>query len=222
MNKREISLVEQYREAFDYAFLWHCKLDKEKVMEMFKSAGIDWFITKLLDRRVHWNFAHSYKSLQDLTKLSFSVYGNLDTLPLVRKISLPEKTGRYKFVVTWTSLFRFLKEGEVDDGNVIYLASGERDLSSGESEYHGDILKWMGYESGKSILETTINKTDIFGGWRLDINHEGKTLKIFRWSGWFDSCSNEMVERMLEDLEKQWYKIIVNLDNQKEFFKERK
>jgi hypothetical protein len=83
------------------------------------------------------NFAHSQKSLQDLTKLSFKVYENLDKLPLRKKVILPKVSGDYKFIVTLNSSFAGplgqKSEGEYDSQDIV--------LISNEKPRHKEILR---------------------------------------------------------------------------------
>jgi hypothetical protein len=67
-------------------------------------------------------------------------------------------------------------------------------------------LKWISWEV--NIL---------WWAW-IDIDHEQKTLNIRDDSGSYGSCSNQFVERMLEDYKNQWYTITINMTHQREFF----
>ncbi len=203
----EDPIVQEIRDWFDELFLWSKNEISEKSKQLFTILGIEWF-AEIHARNRKNGFVTSQIILQDLVKLSFVVYSNLDKLPLQKKVILPQENGSYKFIVT--SLPHSLLRGGSDanfgqeDTNVIFLVSTGDDM-------HAKIankiwLKWISWEV--NIL---------WWAW-VDIDHEQKKLNIRDDSGSYGSCSNQFVERMLEDYKNQWYTITINMTHQREFF----
>lgn len=204
----EPPIVQEIRDGFDELFLWTKNEVSEKSKALFTALWIEWF-AEICVRSKKYGYNASTKILQDLVKLSFVVYSNLDALPLQKKIILPEESWSYKFIVTSLphSFLRDTTDSEFKEeaSNVLFLVS-TKDAN------HADIAKKM-WLRGKYAWEW-----NILWWARIDIDHEKKTLNIHDDSGSYESCSNQFVQWMLEEHEKQWYTILINMKGQKEFF----
>lgn len=205
----EDPIIQEIRDWFDELFLWTKNEITEKSKELFKNLGIEWFAEIVVRNKKYW-FNTSQKILADLVKLSFVVYSNLDKLPIQTKVILPKENWSYKFIITslphvflrWSSYSEFSQE----DTNVLFLVSTWDDMHAQIAEKLW--LKWISWEF--NIL-----------GWAwIDIDHDKKTLNIRDDSGSYWSCSNQFIERMLQEYKNQWYSVTINMKDQQEFFKE--
>jgi len=204
----EDPIIQKIRDGMDELFLWSEDKLKPNTKELFTTLGIDGFAEIYLQSKKYW-FAVSNKILQDLVKLSFVVYSNIDKLPLQKKVILPEKSGSYKFIVT-SLPHPFMREAanpdfKNEDTNVIFL------VSTWDNK-HAKIAEkmWLKWKRSWEI--------NILWWARVDVDHEKKMLNIHDDSGSYWSCSNQFVERMLQDYEKQWYTITIDMTHQIEFF----
>ncbi len=209
MQNWENPIIQKIRDGMDELFLWSENKLKPATKELFTNLGIEGFAEIYLSSKKYW-FAVSNKILADLVKLSFAVYSNVDILPLKRKTILPAKNGSYKFIISSLPhpLLRWktnpgLVEAE-DDTNTLLMVSTDDPM-------HADI-------ASKLWLDGDIWQVNIFWWARVDVDHENKTLNIRDDSGSYWSCSNQMVEWMLEDYRKKWYTITINMTQQNEFF----
>lgn len=206
----ENPIIQEIRDWFDELFLWSSNEITEKSKELFKNLGIEWF-ADIVARTKKYGFNASQKVLADLVKVSFVVYSNLDKLPIEKKVVLPEENWSYKFIVTtlqhemlrWTVDSQF---GDIDTNTLLLVSTGDW--------AHAEIaarvwLKWK-YSWEFNIL---------WWAW-IDIDHDKKTLNIRADSGSYDSCSNQIVERMLEEYQDKWYTITIGMSHQREFFEE--
>lgn len=206
----EESKIQEIRDWFDELFLWSSNEITDKSKELFKTLGIEWFADIVARTKKYW-FNASKKVLADLVKLSFVVYSNLDSLPIDRKVILPEENWSYKFIVTtlqhemlrWTVDSQF---GDIDTNTLLLVSTGDW--------AHAEIaarlwLKWK-YSWEFNIL---------WWAW-IDIDHDKKILNIRADSGSYDSCSNQIVERMLEEYKNKWYNITIGMFHQREFFED--
>ncbi len=203
----EYPIIQKIRDGMDELFLWSEDKLKPNTKDLFVNLWIDWFAEIYLKSK-KYGFAVSNKILQDLVKLSFVVYGNLDKLPLQKKVILPEKSWSYKFIVT-SLPHPFMREAsqpefQKEDTNVLFM------ISTWDS-MHAKIAE-------KLWLQWNVANVNILWWARVDVDHDKKTLNIRddSWSYW--SCSNQFVERMLEDYAKQWYAITIDMKHQIEFF----
>lgn len=204
----EDPIIQEIRDWFDELFLWSESQLTPTTKELFQILWIDWFAEIYLQSKKYW-FAISQKILQDLVKLSFVVYSNLDKLPIETKVILPQENWSHKFIVTslpenfmrgnWDSRF------EKEDTNVLFLVSTWDDM-------HAKIAEKLGLKS-KLLWEFNI----LWWAW-IDIDHQNKSLNIRDDSGSYWSCSNQFVEWMLQDYKDQWYTITINMKDQREFF----
>lgn len=206
----EESKIQEIRDWFDELFLWTSNEITDKSKELFKILGIEWFADIVARTKKYW-FNTSRKVLADLVKVSFVVYSNLDNLPIDRKVILPEENWSYKFIVTtlqhemlrWTVDSQF---GDIDTNTLLLVSTWDW--------AHAEIaarlwLKWK-YSWEFNIL---------WWAW-IDIDHDKKILNIRADSGSYDSCSNQIVERMLEEYKNKWYTIMIGMSHQREFFEE--
>lgn len=206
----EESKIQEIRDWFDELFLWSSNEITDKSKELFKTLGIEWFADIVARTKKYW-FNASKKVLADLVKLSFVVYSNLDSLPIDRKVILPEENWSYKFIVTTLQheMLRWMVDSQFEGigTNTLLL------VSTGDWA-HAEIaaklwLKWK-YSWEFNIL-----------GWAwIDIDHDEKILNIRADSGSYDSCSNQIVERMLEEYKNKWYNITIGMFHQREFFED--
>ncbi len=204
----EDPIVQKIRDGFDELFLWSETTLKPATKELFQILGIEGFAEIYLNSK-KYGFAASQKILQDLVKLSFAVYTNLDKLPLRRKVILPEKNWSYKFIVAslpWLIPSATASEFEEEGTNTLFL------LSTWDGA-HAAIAKkmWLSW--------TSWDITVLWWAW-IDIDHDNKTLDIHDDSGAYQSCSNQFVERMLEEYQAKGYTITIDMKAQKEFFKD--
>lgn len=203
----EESKIQKIRDWFDELFLWTANEITEKSKELFISLWIEWFADIVARTKKYW-FNVSQKILADLVKLSFLVYTNLDNLPLQRKVILPEKNWAYKFIVTSLPhvFLRWPSDSEIaqENTNVLFLVSTGDDM-------HANIAKkiWLKWISGEINI--------LWWAW-IDIDHDNKTLNIRNDSGSYGSCSDQVVEWMLEEYKNQWYIITTNMSYQNNFF----
>lgn len=206
----EESKIQEIRDWFDELFLWSSNEVTDKSKELFTTLWIEWFAEIIARTKKYW-FNASRKALADLVKVSFVVYSNLDKLPIEKKVVLPEENWSYKFIVTtlqhemlrWTVDSQF---GDIDTNTLLLVSTGDW--------AHAEIaarvwLKWK-YSWEFNIL---------WWAW-IDIDHDKKTLNIRADSGSYDSCSNQIVERMLEEYQDKWYTITIGMSHQREFFEE--
>lgn len=208
----EEPIIQDIRDWFDELFLWTENEITEKSNQLFITLWIEWF-AEIVARNKKYGFNATQKILADLVKLSFVVYTNVDNLPLQRKVILPEKNWSYKFIVTslphalmrWTS---DVDDFQQADTNVLFLVATW-------DQMHADIANKIGLQS-KYVWEI-----NILWWARIDIDHDTKSLNIREDSGSYGSCSNQMVEWILEEMKDQWYSIAINMKNQQEFFNEK-
>lgn len=204
----EESKIQEIRGWFDELFLWSSNEITEKSNELFKNLGIEWFTDIVARTKKYW-FNASQKVLQDLVKISFVIYSNLDNLPIQKKVILPEENWSYKFIVTtlqhemlrWMVDLQF--EG-IDTNTLLLVSTGDWVHAEAASKLW---LKWK-YSWEFNIL---------WWAW-IDINHDQKILNIHADSGSYGSCSNQIVEWMLEEYKEKWYQITTNMSHQREFF----
>lgn len=204
----EDSNTQDISNRFDELFLWNSNEITEQSKQLFTALGIEWFAEIVARTKKYW-FNASHKILTDLVRLSFLVYVNWEKLPLQKKIILPKKSWSYKFIVMslpdpslrWPNDPSFSNE----DTNVIFL------FSTGDS-MHADI-------AAKAWLDWKPSWTSYILWWAwIDINHEDKRFHIRDTSGAYWSCSNQIVEWLLEEYKQQWYEITLSMSEQQEFF----
>ncbi len=209
MENTENPIIQNIRDWFDELFLWGNRELSPASKQLFTALWIEWF-AEICAMSKKYGFNTSQKILQDLVKLSFVVYGNVDKLPLQKKVILPNKSWSYKFIVTSLPHMLLRKttdtECKDEDTNVLFLVSTGDDM-------HSKIAEKVGLQG--IIWETNI----IWWAW-IDIDHEKKVLNIRDDSGSYGSCSNQMVEWMLQEYKNQWYTITINMTHQNEFFVE--
>ncbi|MFZ2151169.1 MAG: hypothetical protein WAZ12_05060 [Candidatus Absconditicoccaceae bacterium] len=204
----EDPIIQEIRDGFDELFLGSESQLTPTTKELFQILGIDGFAEIYLQSK-KYGFAISQKILQDLVKLSFVVYSNLDKLPIETKVILPQENGSHKFIVT--SLPENFMRGngdsrfEKEDTNVLFLVSTGDDM-------HAKIAEKLGLKS------KLLGEFNILGGAWIDIDHQNKSLNIRDDSGSYGSCSNQFVEWMLQDYKDQGYTITINMKDQREFF----
>lgn len=201
--------IQQIRDWFDVLFVSSADTLKDTERELFAALGIDWF-ADIYMRSKKYGFAASQKVLADLVKVSFVVYQNLDKLPIQRKVILPEKEGAYKFIVTSfpePKMAELLQEKYDDkvmqDTNTIALVSTWDDM-------HAKIAAKCGVSKMEGL--------SLAGGAWLRIDRQAKQINVYADSGSYGSCSNQLVERLLEDYKKEWYEITIDMTQQREFF----
>jgi len=206
----EEPIIQEIRDWFDELFLWTQNEISEKSKQLFTALWIEWF-AEICARSKKHGFNASQRVLQDLVKLSFVVYSNLEKLPIQRKVILPEKNGSYKFIVTSLPHTMLRVSSVADfaqqDTNVLFLVSTGDDMHAKIAE--SIWLKWISWE------------INILWWARIDIDHDQKTLNIRDDSGSYWSCSNQFVEWMLQEYKEKWYTITINMKNQREFFDEK-
>ena len=95
----EEPIIQEIRDGFDELFLWTQNEISEKSKQLFTALWIEWFADICARSKKH-GYNASVQVLQDLIKLSFLVYSNLDKLPIQKKVILPQENGSYKFIVT--------------------------------------------------------------------------------------------------------------------------
>lgn len=203
----ENPILQKIRDGMDELFLWSGDTLTPTTKDLFTTLGIDSFAEIYLQSK-KYGFAVSAKILADLVKLSFTIYANIENLPIKRKVILPVTNGSYKFIVTsipeqlrrWTSVSANIKEAT----NTLLLVSTGDDA-------HAKI-------AAQCWLEWVVAEVSILGWARIDIDHEKKTIHIKQDSGSYGSCSNQLVEWMLEEYKNMWYTITINMDHQREFF----
>jgi len=211
-TKKEFD-IDSLRNGFDTLFLG--KEITEKEQELFDALGIGDFATIYMSSKKH-GFAVSQKVLMDIVKLSFVIYGNMDNLPLQKKVLLPDQDGKYKFIIAndnslhkWIQKLMNTEEPEVDileeTNTIAFVSTGD--------DAHATIASKCG-------IWGDLMQSYVFGGARIDINRQDKTIEVSADSGSYGSCSNEIVKWMLDDYKKDWYKIVIDMDHQREFFKE--
>lgn len=208
----EDPIIQEIRDWFDELFLWSSNEITDKSRQLFATLWIEWFADIVARTKKYW-FNASQKVLADLVKVSFVVYSNLDNLPIDRKVILPEENWSYKFIVTTLQheMLRWAVDPnfqDIDTNTLILVSTG--DLA------HAEIaaklwLKWK-YSWEFNIL---------WWAW-IDIDHDKKILNIRADSGSYGSCSNQIVEWMLEEYKEKWYQITTNMTNQREFFNKEK
>lgn len=206
----EESKIQEIRDGFDELFLWSEKEVSEKSKQLFTTLGIEWF-ADIIARSKKYGYNVSQKILQDLVKVSFVVYSNLDKLPIQRKVILPEKGWSYKFIVAslqhelmrWSTSDNF----KCEDTNTLFLAS------TGDS-MHADIAMkmWLSKDNSSDV-------NVLWWAW-IDIDYDKKVLNIHDESWAYGSCSNQLVQWMLEDYQKKWYTVTIGMKQQREFFQE--
>lgn len=204
----EDPIIQEIRDWFDELFLWTKNEISDKSKQLFTALWIQWFAEICARSKKYW-FNTSQKILQDLVKLSFVVYTNIEKLPIQKKVILPQQNWSHKFIVTslpenfmrgnWDSRF------EKEDTNVLFLVSTWDDM-------HAKIAERLGLKS-KLLWEV-----NILWWARIDIDHNQKILNIRDDSGSYWSCSNQFVERMLQEYKDQWYTVTINMKDQREFF----
>lgn len=208
-NHMEEPEIQKIRDGFDELFLAPESELSTASKELFAWLWIEG-LAEIFARSKKYGFHTSQKILQDLVKVSFVVYSNLDKLPLQKKVILPQTNWSYKFIVASLPhpLMRWKSEHELaqEDTNVIFMISTEDPMHAGIAERVG--LKWVAGDF--SIL---------WWAW-IDIDHEKKTLNIRDNSGSYGSCSNQFVQWMLHEHEEQGYTITINMKEQREFFKD--
>jgi hypothetical protein len=126
-------------------------------------------------------------------------------------VIIPNENWSYKFIVT-SLQHPFLSEWahpdfKQEDTNTLFLVSTRDDM-------HAKIAEklWL---KGKFSWEV-----NILWWARIDINHDKKTLNIRDDSGSYGSCSNQFVERMLQEYKEQWFTTTINMTKQGEFLSE--
>lgn len=205
----EDPIIQEIRDWFDELFLWTANEITDKSKQLFTTLWIEWFAEIVTRTKKYW-FNATQKVLQDLVKVSFLVYTNLDNFPLQRKVILPEENWAHKFIVTSLPhiFLRWPSDSEIsqENTNVLFLVSTWDGMHAKIAEKIW--LKWISWE------------INILWWARIDIDHDKKTLNIRDDSGSYWSCSDQIVEWMLEDYTKEWYKITVDMKHQKEFFEE--
>lgn len=201
--------IQEIRDWFDELFLGTSNEVSEKSKQLFTSLGIEWFADIIARNKKYW-FNVSQKILQDLVKVSFVVYSNLDKLPIQKKVVLPEENGSYKFIVASLqhSLMRLPSSDEFkdEDTNILFLVSTWDGMHAKIAE-----KMWLSSKNSSDI--------NVLGGAWIDIDHESKILNIRSDSGSYWSCSNQLIQWMLEKYQKNWYTIIIDMEKQREFFK---
>ena len=206
----EEPIIQEIRDGFDELFLWTQNEISEKSKQLFTALWIEWFADICARSKKH-GYNASVQVLQDLIKLSFLVYSNLDKLPIQKKVILPQENWSYKFIVT--SLPHTILRGSSvadfaqQDTNTIFLVSTGDGMHAKIAEKLW--LKWISWE------------INILWWARIDIDHNQKTLNIRDDSGSYWSCSNQFVEWMLQEYQEKWYTITINMKNQREFFDEK-
>jgi hypothetical protein len=199
--------IQEISDWFDELLLWSKNEISEKSQQIFKALGIEWFAKIFVRSKKYWLSA-SQKILQDLVKVSFLVYANTDKLPIQRRVILPSISWSYKFIVAslpyhfvrWKSDTIF----ENEDTNVLFLISTWDDM-------HAKIAEKMWLKS-QYYWEISI----LWWAW-IDIDHENKIFNIRGDSGSYGSCSNQIVERMLEEYKNKSYYITIDMKDQREF-----
>lgn len=205
----EESKIQEIRDWFDELFLWSSNEITEKSNELFTALWIEWF-AEIVARAKKYGFNTSQKILSDLVKLSFLVYTNLDNLPLQRKVILPQENWSYKFIVTFLPhiFLRWSSNSEIaqENTNILFLVSTWDDM-------HAKIAKkiWLNWISWE---------INILWWARIDVDHENKILNIRDDSGSYWSCSDQIIERLLEEYKNQWYEIKTKMSYQWIFFQD--
>lgn len=146
-------------------------------------------------RSKKYGFAASQKVLADLVKVSFVVYQNLERLPIQRKVILPEKDGDYKFIITSfpdPSMADLI--GEKPDPAIISATNVIALVSTGD-DAHAKIADKCGVSRMSGL--------HLAGGAWININRQEKKFAVHADSGSYGSCSNQLVERLLEDYKKE-------------------
>lgn len=200
--------IQEIRDSFDELFLWTSNEITDKSKQLFENLGIEWFAEIIARTKKYW-FNASRKVLQDLVKVSFVIYSNLDKIPIQKKVILPKENWSYKFIIT-TLQHKMLRWAV--DPNFQDIDTNTLILVSTWDWAHAEIaaklwLKWK-YSWEFNIL---------WWAW-IDIDYDKKALNIRADSGSYGSCSNQIVEWMLEEYAKNWYRINTDMDHQREFF----
>lgn len=188
--------------------------------EILKTLQETWLedLAKIIEKNKKNWFYQSNRPLLDLVQISLFVYANLNNLPVTKKLELPEKNGKYKFIIASVDTNRVGKNDEKP--HLIMLAT--------EQKMHQDIEKSLKarYENINPNLQNLdqnfVNLLENFKirvvgwGW-INIDNDNKTLQANQSSWSFWTLSNEIVERFLLEKEKQGYKISIDMDHQGNF-----
>lgn len=204
--------IDNMRNMFDHIFLsnqWH---RSEEIFQTLQETWLEW-LAEIIERNKRNWFFNAARPLVDLVEVSLFMYSTMEYLPITKKIELPTQNGNYKFIIAGVNTRR---DGEsAEKSHLIMLATPQA--------MHAHIAAWLTERHKNSSIDSLFAeaikdmKIKVIGGWRIAINHDTKDLQANQssWNYW--TLSNELVEWFLQDYQKQWYNIGIDMHNQWKF-----